>query len=914
MRRYILFFIALSGLPRGALALPDHTSFDMLLGQQRLEDLVINRVDDRSFFRPVQVAIDRAHTPRAIYVADSSNSRVLGWRDLARLRAGQPPDLVLGQPDGTTVRFFRRDAQAITLAFSIAVGPDGTLWVSDQQNGRILGFRWPFDPAKSDQDNRTADALVGQPDFGIGYVDKACNGGVLFGGPLSPSAIDRLCNPSSLALSPSGDLYVADTSNSRILRFPAPIPTRDARPDLLFGQTGHGVAVDQACNRGGPAGPSTLCRPVGLAFQVDGTVERLYVADTQNHRVLVFDDPARNQTASRVFGQADFTNTAQSQALGRFYAPARVAIAPSGVVWVGDTTNNRLLGFAPPFTGTAGFTPKYIVGHTALDATGANRGTGTTPTPAPSDSTIAAAGAPDFTETGTMFLPDFNNNRLLVIDQPEAIGPAAQAVVGQVDFTHGTANRGRAESLAGPTSVALDRRPGGPIHVYVADFANNRVLGWYDLSTLKNGQAADLALGQPDLNAGNCNAGKPLPTAQTLCWPRSLAVDDNGDLWVADAWNNRVLRFRSPFLRGQSSQSGQAADLVLGQQDFSARRPNRAAATPSANTFFGPFGLAFDDEGGLWVADFNNHRVLGFTPPFTSGTAATRVLIGGSATGDLFAQAGCPSATRAAALCGPSGVATDAQGGLWVADSQNHRVLRFRRARPRPGDAVVDPVPLVVLGQRNATEVAANQGATTPSATSLRLPTSVTIETSADRRTVAIAVADAGNSRILLYPPTERGEGVTATQVIGQDGRFDQRLINLGSLPLGETQGITRGLFYPGGVTATPEGIFIAESNAALFDSVLNAEHEPPNLFRFDGNNRVLIIKGPSFPAPTPMNPPDMNMPAPDLGEAPDAGTAPPMQTDGCHCDTGRHGAPGPTGPAAALLLLFLIRRARRRR
>jgi sugar lactone lactonase YvrE len=878
-----------------------------------MDALVVNRADDRSLFRPTHVAIDRSHTPRAIYVADSDNSRVLAWRDLTRLRAGQSPDLVIGQPDAGTVRFFRRDAQALTGVRGLVVGPDGTLWVTDQSNGRVLGFRWPFDPTKSDQDNRTADVLIGQPDFGVGYVEQACNGGVLFGGPLSPSAVDRLCNPSGLALSPAGDLYVADTSNSRILRFPAPIPTRNARPDLLFGQTGHGVPTDQACNRGGIPGTNTLCRPSGLAFHVDGTTERLYVADTQNNRVLVFDDPARNQTASRVFGQADFMSAAQSQALGRFYAPAHVAVAPSGVVWVSDSTNSRVLGFAPPFTGTAGFTPKYIVGHTALDATGANRGTGSTPTPAPTDSTIYASGTPDFTETGTMFLPDTNNNRLLIIDRPEAIGPSAQAVVGQVDFTHGVPNRGRADSLAGPAAVALDRRPGGPIHVYVADFANNRVLGWYDLSALKSGQAADLALGQPDLNAGHCNAGKPLPTAQTLCWPRSLAVDDNGDLWVADAWNNRVLRFRSPFLRGPGSQSGQAADLVLGQQDFSSRRPNRAAATPSANTFFGPFGLAFDDEGVLWVADFNNHRVLGFTPPFTSGTAATRVLIGGSATGDLFAQAGCPTATRAAALCGPSGVATDAQGGLWVADSQNHRVLRFRRARPRPGDAVVDPVPLVVLGQRSATEIAANQGATNPSATSLRQPTAVSIETSADRRTVAIAVADAGNSRILLYPPTERGEGVAATQVVGQDGRFDQRLTNLGSLRLGETQGITRGLFYPGGVTATPEGIFIAESNAAVFSGVLNVENEPSNLFRFDGNNRVLIIKGPSFPAPTPMNPPDMNTPAPDLGQSPDAGT-PPMQNDGCHCDTGRRGAPGSTAPAAALLLLFLIRLARRRR
>src|SRR6202034_1869278 len=144
-------------------------------------------------------------------------------------------------------------------------------------------------------------------------------------------------------------------------------------------------------------------------------------------------------------------------------------------------------------------------------------------------------------------------------------------------------------------------------------------------------QVADLVIGQPNLYSALANystnptaSGDPTQPGSTgLYRPVGLAVDTNGNLYVADAGNGRVLRFPSPF--SQAPGALQTANLVLGQNSFT----GPTIKDPSQSTMNTPFGLAlFYDPTltivtGLAVSDAVHNRILVFTVPaggdFSSG-------------------------------------------------------------------------------------------------------------------------------------------------------------------------------------------------------------------------------------------------------------------------------------------------------
>ena len=164
-------------------------------------------------------------------------------------------------------------------------------------------------------------------------------------------------------------------------------------------------------------------------------------------------------------------------------------------------------------------------------------------------------------------------------------------------------------------------------HLYVADARNNRVLGWYDISSFSNGQAADLALGQPNLNAYQCNDGDASGDnaglgADSLCSPAGVAVDGAGNVYVGDSRNNRVMIYSDPFAGYPASKpsGGFSAAAVLGQSG--SFTTNGCSSTATLSTLCAPAGVALDSSNRLYVADSGNNRVLEFNAPMTSASAA----------------------------------------------------------------------------------------------------------------------------------------------------------------------------------------------------------------------------------------------------------------------------------------------------
>lgn len=193
-------------------------------------------------------------------------------------------------------------------------------------------------------------------------------------------------------------------------------------------------------------------------------------------------------------------------------------------------------------------------------------------------------------------------------------------------------------------------------------------------ATFQNGQSASIVIGQPNFTTGTGST-----TQNGLSGPYGIAFDSSGNLWVADHTNQRVLRYAPPF------STGEPASLVIGQSSFT----TNAAAT-TANGFSGPYGVAFDSSGNLWVGDQGNNRVLRFSPPFSNGESASLVLGQSSFTTSV-------GATTQSGLWTPSAVTFDAAGNLWVADINNHRVVEFSPSFSNGQSASV------VIGQPNFT-------------------------------------------------------------------------------------------------------------------------------------------------------------------------------------------------------------------
>jgi len=249
--------------------------------------------------------------------------------------------------------------------------------------------------------------------------------------------------------------------------------------------------------------------------------------------------------------------------------------------------------------------------------------------------------------------------------------------------------------------------------LYIADTTNNRILG-FDLSSLVTGGSAGIVIGQPDMNSNRCNQGATA-SATSLCGPRGVAVDNLGNLYVADSSNNRMLEYDAPIT------TGMAATKVFGQTLFTTT--TGCTGTPTAATLCSPVGVAVDSIGNLYLADTSDHRILAYAAPLTSpGMAATTVF--GQAN---YANKNCndTSATigglSANSLCFPEGLALDSADNLYVADSSNNRVLEYDTPLSGTPDTTAD----TVVGQPSF-----NSLATGTSATSLFFPAAVALDDS----------------------------------------------------------------------------------------------------------------------------------------------------------------------------------------
>jgi len=346
-----------------------------------------------------------------------------------------------------------------------------------------------------------------------------------------------------------------------------------------------------------------------------------------------------------------------------------------------------------------------------------------------------------------VFVPDTGNNRILIYNDPTTSNQAADAVLGQNDFTTSTPGTS-ATTVTGPTAFVVDEDG----NLIVSDTGNCRLLVFHPPFT--TGEAASAVLGKPDFTTA---CGSLTPSATNLGGTGGVAIDDSGNLWVADSANNRALHFKAPF------KTGKAADIVLGQPDFVS---NACPATPTAGSLCYPVGVASDSDNILWVVDMGNNRVLGYKSPKKKMNA--NVELGHPAGPAAFtSSAGNDGGISASTFSTPTGIGLDSKDHMWVADTGNNRVLEFKP------DFDTGNAATLVLGQPDFVSAYPNQnfGGPPPTAATLYYPQGIFTQKGVD-----VWVGDTTNNRTLQFvsPYTS---GMSATLVLGQPD-FTSNLAN----------------------------------------------------------------------------------------------------------------------------------------
>lgn len=282
-----------------------------------------------------------------------------------------------------------------------------------------------------------------------------------------------------------------------------------------------------------------------------------------------------------------------------------------------------------------------------------------------------------------------------------------------------------ARQLFGPRGVC--RLPGDSA-IWVADTGHHRLLR-FPQRPCDRVIEADLCLGQAVWQGESRNAGQDA-SGCSFSTPVGVCAVGSG-LAVADAWNHRVLIWSEP-----PRQAGQAADLVLGQADFSAVQGNRGATQAGADTLFWPSGV-YSDGRSLWVADTGNRRVLGWKAlPSRPGQPADQVL----------GQADMSSRDQAAGRDLDAGgmvwphALTLWQGDLLVADAGANRIMCWDGV---PWDTAAPCAR--VLGQPDCTARLHNRGHYRPAADSLAMPYGLASWGE------FLLIADTANSRLLVW-------------------------------------------------------------------------------------------------------------------------------------------------------------------
>jgi len=308
--------------------------------------------------------------------------------------------------------------------------------------------------------------------------------------------------------------------------------------------------------------------------------------------------------------------------IAQFHYPYGVAVDTQGNVYVADYANERIRKI----------TSTGVVSTLAGIAKGGYVDGGPTKAEFQSPSGIAVDGQ------GNVYVGDVGNNAVRLVSSSGNVTTLAGSSTGQAGYFNGS---GSSAEFAYPYGLAMN----GQGTIYVADAGNNVIR---DMTTA--GSVGNFA-GEYGTFNGVAQGGYADGSALTARFnsPFGVAFDAQGNVYVADGANNRIRKINT---------SGVVSTLA---GNGTAGYENGSGTIVKFNT---PFGVAVDGQGNVYVADQGNAVIRIITP---SGVVST--LAGNGTSGHV------DGAGTAAEFAGPTGIALDAHGNIYVTD-QYSSVIR----------------------------------------------------------------------------------------------------------------------------------------------------------------------------------------------------------------------------------------------
>src|SRR5437016_3824473 len=430
---------------------------------------------------------------------------------------------------------------------------------------------------------------------------------------------------------------------------------------------------------GGDATIANLNSPASVAVDSSGN---LYIADLGNERIRKI--AAATGIISTVAGNGvlGFAGDGGAATNASLNSPASVAQDASGNLYIAEYANHRIR----KVTAATGIIT--TVAGNGINSFAGDGGAATSASLSHPNGVALDAG-------GNLYIADLGNERIRKVAAATGI---ITTVAGNGVF--GFAGDGGAAtnaSLGGPVGVAGDA--GGDL--YIADYSNHRIRKVDAASGIITTVAGNGAFGF----AGDGGAA----TSASVSGPAGVAVDAGGNLYIANYSTHRI--------RKVDAATG-IITTVAGNGICTFAGDGGAATNASLNY---PASVALDASGNLYIADPNNNRIRKVA---AATGIITTVAGGGSALGD-------GGAATSASLYGPTAVALDASGNLYIADQNNHRVRKV--------DAATGII--TTVAGTGGPGVAGDGGAATSA--SLNNPDGVAVDASGN-----VYVADQGNHRI----------------------------------------------------------------------------------------------------------------------------------------------------------------------
>ena len=582
-----------------------------------------------------------------------------------------------------------------TLSGPIALGTDGAnnLYIADLYNNVIR---------KVSAGNQVITTFAGNRQGG-------------YSGDGGPATKAELSYPYGVAVDHLGNVYIADSNNAVIREV-------SANNGTISTVAGNGVFCSIFSGDGGPASNAGLCVPDSVSVDTAGN---LFITDTSTnrvHEVTVPTLPPTTAAAAPLF----------TVAAGTYDSPRSVSITdatPGAAIYItldGTTPTTLSQGYNGPINASGNLTinaiavaPGYLPSEPATAAYTIDS------PPTATITTIAGTGVYGFTQAGgppasvefgyaeglardkagNIYLADSGNNVVWMLSAKT--GDLSVAAGNGTYGYSGDAGPATSAELAYPQGVAVD----GAGNLFIADSDNNVV------------REVAAATGYITTYAGNRNAGYsankgdggPAVDAK-LSFPQGLAIDGAGNLYIADTGGNAVrmvtastgiiVTYAGNHKPGYSGDAGPVKSAAIGEPTALAidgsgnlyiatnyarvrevtsagiittvagdgdPQGNDGDGGPATNAEIDPQDLAVDSAGNLYIS-----TSPGAIREVAVGTGIIATVAGNGYPG----FSGDGGSATVAEMAYPQGIATDATGNLYLADSGNHRIRQVTFSGP----------------------------------------------------------------------------------------------------------------------------------------------------------------------------------------------------------------------------------------